>query len=55
MKDGKGKGDLNLCTLTKYVKNIWIVMGLVCREEIVGLEIRLVFFNIMVFEDKYYV
>ena len=30
-------------------------MGLVCREEIVGLEIRPVFFNIMFFEDKCYV
>ena len=32
--------------------SIWIAMGLVCRKEIVGLEIRPVFFNIMFFEDK---
>ena len=35
--------------------NICIVMGLVCREERVDVEIRPVFFNIMVFEDKCFV
>jgi hypothetical protein len=35
--------------------NICIAMGLVCREDRVGLDIRPVFFNIMVFEDKCFV
>jgi len=34
--------------------SIWIAIGLVCSEEIVGLEIKRYFFNIMFFDDKYY-